>query len=256
MEHPFFYEPSLPGGQEPFHLSEDSSRHIVTVLRMRNGERLLLTDGKGRLAEVEILDADKKKTQVKFSLPSAARNTAGNSGTPEVLRPGTPGLQLRDTELILAVSLLKNTARFEWILEKATEIGVTAIIPLICRRTERVSFRQDRLQQIVISAMLQSRQAWLPELREPTPLEKFLAEHVNGRSYIAHCLPEERQNLHAHPAGQAARVLIGPEGDFTPDEIKLSLDAGFLPVTLGQTRLRTETAAVVAAALLKDAISR
>ena len=244
----------MPGGQEPFRLGEDSSRHIVTVLRMRNSERLLLTDGRGRLAEVEILDADKKKTLVKFILPGAVQAARGD--VPELYQAVSQGLQQRDRELILAVSLLKNTARFEWILEKATEIGVTAIIPLVCKRTERVSFRQDRLHQIVISAMLQSRQAWLPELREPTPLEKFIAEPFDGRSYIAHCLPEERQALRAHAPGEAARILIGPEGDFTPDEIRQALDAGFLPVILGQTRLRTETAAVVAAALLKDAISR
>src|SRR5512142_2534398 len=113
MEHPFFYEPSLPGGQEPFRLGEDSSRHIVTVLRMRNGERLLLTDGKGRLAEVEIIDADKKKTQVKCILPGAVQPV--QEDVPALYHTGNAGLQRRDKELVLAVSLLKNTARFEWI---------------------------------------------------------------------------------------------------------------------------------------------
>jgi 16S rRNA (uracil1498-N3)-methyltransferase len=251
MEHPFFFEPRLPEGGDLFPLGEESARHVITVLRMRNGDRLFLTDGRGALMEVEITAVEKKKAYVQPLDPSSANHQppTDNRQLPTVNpQPSTA------PPLVLAVSLLKNSSRFEWILEKATEIGVSAIIPLVCERTERIAFRQDRLQQIVISAMLQSQQVWLPELMEPTPFKKFAGQTFAGRSYIAHCLREERHSLYSHPAGQPARILIGPEGDFTPQEIRTALNHGFIPVTLGNTRLRTETAAIVAVAALRNSI--
>jgi 16S rRNA (uracil1498-N3)-methyltransferase len=263
MEHPFFFEPRLPEGQDPFPLGEESARHVITVLRMRHGDRLFLTDGRGALMEVEITAVEKKKAFVQAVKPASANHqptTDNRQLTNGNLQPITvnqqPSTNNRQSStappLVLAVSLLKNSSRFEWILEKATEIGVSAIIPLVCERTERIAFRQDRLQQIIISAMLQSQQVWLPDLTEPTPFRKFAGEDFAGRSYIAHCLREERHSLYSHPAGQPARVLIGPEGDFTPQEIRTALDQGFIPVTLGNTRLRTETAAIVAVAALRN----
>lgn len=236
MDYPCFFEASLPAGPEPFMLGEDTAHHVTRVLRMRVGEKFFLANGKGSRVPVELVGSDKKQSLVKAL------------ASPETVPAPIP--------LVIAVSLLKNPSRFEWLLEKCTEIGATATVPLICARTERQQFRSDRMRQVVISAMLQSQQLWLPELMEPQSLAAFLAAPFTGSSYIAHCLPGEKATPRNHPAGKPARVLIGPEGDFTPDEIRVAMDSGFLPVSLGQTRLRTETAAMVAAALLKDAICR
>ena len=146
MPLPFFYEENLPGSNQ-FLLSEESSRHIVQVLRMQKGEQLLLTNGKGQMLTVEIISAHKKKTEVKLIHK-------------ESLLPRKP-------KISIAISFIKSTSRFEWFLEKATEIGVSAIIPLICKRTEKTHFREERMKTILVSAMLQSRQVWLPELSGP-----------------------------------------------------------------------------------------
>jgi 16S rRNA (uracil1498-N3)-methyltransferase len=148
---------------------------------------------------------------------------------------------------------LKNTHRFEWFLEKATEIGVSEIIPLVCERTEKEKFRADRLQGICISAMLQSQQTWLPVLHEPVQFEDLkMWKCENGPNYIAHCTDTAKQAFpHSHiSTSPHSLICIGPEGDFTPKEIELALQHQFIPVSLGETRLRTETAGVVAAALL------
>lgn len=236
MEYPLFFEASLPAGPEPYRLGEDTARHVSTVLRMRTGEKFFLTNGQGSRVPVELVASDRKQCLVQ------------SLGSPESLPKPTP--------LVIAVSLLKNASRFEWLLEKCTEIGATTIVPLICARTERQHFRADRMRQVLISAMLQSQQLWLPEMPEPRPLPAFLSETFAGKSYIAHCLPGEKHGLRDHTKGASARMLIGPEGDFTPEEISMAISAGFQPVHLGETRLRTETAAMVAAVLLKDAICR
>ncbi len=239
MSLPFFYIPDHPRELKEFILDEDNSRHIVQVLRMKKGESLLLTDGKGQVLRVSILDDHKKKCRV--GVLSAEQ------------RPGP------FKKVSIAVSLLKNTSRFEWLLEKATEIGVTGIVPLLCERTEKTHFRQDRLQSILISAMLQSQQAWLPVISEPILFkdlmrEKSFAAAGEAKKYIAHCLDEKRLSL-----GEVVRkgggeghslILIGPEGDFSKGEIEEALLQGYVPVTLGENRLRTETAGLVAATLL------
>jgi 16S rRNA (uracil1498-N3)-methyltransferase len=234
MDRPLFYASTLPTTLETFRLGEDTARHVTTVLRMRMGDSFYLTDGKGGRMLVALEAIDRKQTLVKAL----------------VLPEYTPA----PSPLVVAVSLLKNPSRFEWLLEKCTEIGATAILPLICARTERQHFRADRMRQVLVSAMLQSQQVWLPEMVDPQPLSAFLCAPFSGRSYVAHCLPGDKAGVHAHPKAAPARILIGPEGDFTPEEIQQALDAGFRAVSLGQTRLRTETAAMVAAALLKDAI--
>jgi 16S rRNA (uracil1498-N3)-methyltransferase len=234
MEFPCFYEASLPAGPEPFRLGEDTARHVTTVLRMRIGEKFYLTNGQGARVLVSLTASDRKQSLVTaLALPETVQ---------------------APTALVVAVSLLKNPSRFEWLLEKCTEIGATAIVPLICARTERQHFRADRMRQVLVSAMLQSQQLWLPEMGEPQPISAFLSEAFSGRSYVAHCLPGEKAGLKTHPGGEPARILIGPEGDFTPDEIQQAFDKGFTAVSLGETRLRTETAAMVAAALLKNAM--
>src|SRR5205085_8891580 len=152
MALPYFYEPEIAQGTTAFTLSEDTSKHCIKVLRMEKGDQLNLTDGKGNLLTATIFSADKKATEV---------NITTSIFTPRQGR-----------KISMAISLLKNTGRFEWFLEKATEIGVSEIIPLICHRTERQHFRYDRMNNVLIAAMLQSQQAWLPELHEPRNYEE------------------------------------------------------------------------------------
>jgi 16S rRNA (uracil1498-N3)-methyltransferase len=241
MALPFFYIPSHTPDQQEIVLNEDNSRHVIQVLRMRPGEALRLTDGKGALLDGVILDDHKKKCRVSIK--------AGTTEPP------------RTNQVTIAISPVKNTARFEWFLEKATEIGVSTIIPLLCERTERQSIRTDRLRNILVSAMLQSQQAWLPTLTEPTPLPQLLSQAPTGPAYIAHLLeaPRDTSSLaglvgansgHLHPGPSSSLILIGPEGDFSPKEVETALAAKLIPVSLGHNRLRTETAGIVAATLL------
>jgi 16S rRNA (uracil1498-N3)-methyltransferase len=210
---------------------------VVQVLRMQNGEPLQLTNGKGDLFTCEIVDDNRKKCVVKQNSISNFENSK--------------------FEITIAISLLKNTTRFEWFLEKATEIGVTQIVPLICSRTEKTAFKFERLNSILISAMLQSQQCWLPVLQQPQHFDKFVNQQFEGTTkFIAHCESEEtKTQLTNKLINQLTNklILIGPEGDFTPKEIELALQNNFTPVSLGNTRLRTETAGVVAATLLANA---
>nr|MBP6688338.1 RNA methyltransferase [Lacibacter sp.] len=202
----------------------------------------------GSLLTVAITDAHKKhcfvKKQAASYKPQAARKTT------------------------IAVSLVKNASRFEWFLEKATEIGVTEIIPLLCERTERQHFRFDRMKGILVSAMLQSQQTWLPVLHEPIKFENALRQTSPSDEggvlfrptrasdgllkLIAHCEETEKNPFSNFQISQFPNsiILIGPEGDFTTTEINTAIAEGYKPVMLGETRLRTETAAVVAATLL------
>lgn len=233
MNLPFFYISNYTESQRTVTLDEDTSRHVIQVLRMKTGEQLNLTDGMGNLLTGEIINDDKKRCAV--SIKSKIKN------------------QKPKRSVTIAISLLKNTNRFEWFLEKATEIGVSEIIPLICERTEKEKFRMDRLQGICISAMLQSQQTWLPVLREPVKYENVeVWKCGNGANYIAHCIDGNKQELaHQHISTfPHSLICIGPEGDFTPAEIEQALSGNFIPVSLGNTRLRTETAGVVAATLL------
>jgi 16S rRNA (uracil1498-N3)-methyltransferase len=149
----------------------------------------------------------------------------------------------------VAISPLKNASRFEWFLEKATEIGVAEIIPLMTDRTERQHIRPDRLQNILVSALLQSQQIWLPILRPATPFAQVLEGPGFTRRMIA-WMEERSANTYPVPKAGSTLILIGPEGDFTPEEAAAALARQYIPVTLGKNRLRTETAGVVAATLL------
>jgi 16S rRNA (uracil1498-N3)-methyltransferase len=234
----FFYLSKYHPGDDEIILDEDNSRHIVQVLRMQKGELLQLTDGRGRLMTATITDDHKKKCRVRLE--------------ESVLLPA------RARRITIGMSLLKNVSRYEWFLEKAAEIGVAAVIPLLSDRTEKQHFRQDRMENILVSALLQSQQTWLPELYPPTRVEEVIRSAKQEQRLIAHCLEDgERRTLaemvlafDALPQGNEQLILIGPEGDFTKSEIDTALEHGFLPVTLGATRLRTETAGVVAAALM------
>lgn len=215
-----------------FTLSEETSKHVVQVLRMKKGEQVQLTDGKGKIITAEIIHDHKKNTEVKVLTTSY--------------------IPLRTSHITIAISIIKNNTRFEWFLEKATEIGVSAIIPLLCERTEKQSFRHDRMNNILISAMLQSQQGWLPLLSEPVKFKDVLQSSTQQNKYIAHCIVDDKKQLDNKSIDQSSIILIGPEGDFTKNEIDMAVANNFIPVTLGATRLRTETAGIVASVLLQQ----
>jgi 16S rRNA (uracil1498-N3)-methyltransferase len=235
MALPFFYKEDINLTTTDIVLDEATSKHVVQVLRMQPDEQLQLTNGRGNLFTAAIMDDNRKKCAVRIIQK------------PEIGKP--------KSEIVIAISLLKNTTRFEWFLEKATEIGVTEIIPLICERTEKNAFKFERCNSILISAMLQSQQCWLPVLQEPVKYANMpVGKYANMQKFIAHCIDEDnKQPLHQHisPLGHQL-ICIGPEGDFTKQEIEWALQNNFMPVSLGNTRLRTETAGVVAAVLLTN----
>lgn len=231
MTFPLFFIEQINPALGVFQLSEENSKHAVQVLRMQNGEQLQLTDGKGNLFTAQIIDNNKNKCCVQIIKTINDKPSANN--------------------ITIAISLIKNSSRFEWFLEKATEIGISAIIPLICERTEKQHFRLQRMQSILISAMLQSQQSWLPVLQEPVKYSTVIKQTNQQQKFIAHCQEgNEKVQLSAMQPFGNTTILIGPEGDFTKGEIEQALQNNFVPVSLGHTRLRTETAGVVAAVLL------
>ena len=234
MSLPFFFaDLGLNEGSliEP---GEETAKHIVQVLRMGAGERMILTNGRGLAAECTITSVSKRSCTLKVGVVTNSAPSAHH--------------------ITIAISLLKNSARFEWFLEKAAENGINKIIPLICARTEKQRFRKDRAEAILISAMQQSQQSWITEVSDPIDLKKYLASPHEGMKYIAHCDDQERHSLAQSIDANTTHstILIGPEGDFTVEEIALAFQNGFTPVTLGDTRLRTETAGLVAAILLRQ----
>jgi len=237
MSLPLFYSPVIPGVGEFLELEEENARHIVQVLRKRTGDEVRLTDGKGTISLCTIMASAKKSCTV--SIQSI-------TNVPPPLHKVT-----------IAISLLKNAGRFEWFLEKAAETGIHAIVPLICQRTERQVFRESRSKSILVSAMLQSQQSWLTEISAPLPFPSFMASLKQpsfDRQYIAHCEDDAKRELATmiDREQRSSLILIGPEGDFTPEEIIAAIAAGCIPVQLGETRLRTETAGITAAVLLRQ----
>lgn len=226
---PLFYFPALAPSAEVIDLDDTIRHHAVTVLRMSEGEKILLTNGKGLSATATIFSSTKKQLTVQLY---------DFINHPEVSR-----------KLILGISLLKNAARFEWMLEKVTEIGITEIYPLRCERTEKQHYKKERFEQIIISACLQSQQFYFPVLHEPIAFSEMLNHSLPNQKYIAYCMEGDKQLL-SHPSGDAA-LLVGPEGDFTAQEVNEALSQQFIPVSLGNTRLRTETAGVVGAVLMR-----
>lgn len=240
MDLPYFYIPELTPTHTSITADEATSRHMIQVLRMQEGELLCATDGRGGRYDAVIAVAHKKHAELAIH--------------GYVFQPRAPHAAT------IGVALLKNTNRFEWFLEKAVECGVQWIIPLRTDRTEKSQFRMDRMQQIVVSAMLQSKQVWLTRLEEPQTLGQALSQtcEVSSR-FIAHCMSDERKRDFASILPSTARpafLLIGPEGDFTSAEVELAVEAGCMPVSLGENRLRTETAAVSAAVLFQHLVPR
>jgi 16S rRNA (uracil1498-N3)-methyltransferase len=234
MSLPFFYIDQDFLDNDLLALSEETSKHVVQVLRMKEGAHLHLTNGKGLLLTVSITEAHKKKTLVKI----VDRHQVAAS----------------ERKISIAISLLKNPSRLEWFLEKAAELGVYQIIPLLCERTEKMQFRKDRAQQILISAMLQSKQTFLTHLHDPLKTSALFTSGIPSsfdQKWIAHCEEGNKRIISEVAAvGKNIIMLIGPEGDFTEKEISDAIRQGFKPVSLGNTRLRTETAALTAAAVL------
>lgn len=229
MDTPVFFLEKLEDGNI-FTLNEDTSRHIIQVLRMKPLEKIQLTNGAGNLVTAEITGGDKRKCMVTVI--------------------GRQAFSQKTKQISIGISLLKNAARFEWFLEKATEMGVTEIIPMLCERTEKQHFRYERMRQIIISAMMQSKQVWLPVLQSPVSFETVISSSIYHSKLIAHCEDDNKPSIKNFLPNPPLQILIGPEGDFSQNEISSALKNNFQPVALGDTRLRSETAGVVAAALL------
>jgi len=221
-----FYTPELSG--KTYTLDETESKHCVRVLRLEKGDEITLVDGRGGFFTAEIADPNPKRCAVNV--------------TKSELNFG-----LRNFQVHVAIAPTKNMDRIEWFLEKATEIGINRVAPLLCRFSERKEIKHDRLEKVMISAMKQSLKAYLPQLDELTKFNEFVRQPFDGLKFIAHCDEQHRELLKKViiPDGKYL-ILIGPEGDFSPEEIELAMAAGFVPVSLGDSRLRTETAGVVA----------
>jgi 16S rRNA (uracil1498-N3)-methyltransferase len=209
-------------------LDEEESRHLQTVLRRKEGDRLQLTDGNGAFFTGTIESAGKKEVIVRIETAQSAP-------------PRSPA------RLHIALAPTKQIERFEWFLEKAAEIGVDTLTPLLCERSERRQIRADRLEKILQSAMKQSLQAWMPRLQPLTPFESVVQNAAEPVRCIAWCGETAVPHLaDVLQPGKDVLALIGPEGDFSPEEIARALAAGFQAVNLGPSRLRTETAGVYA----------
>ncbi|MFH0761198.1 MAG: 16S rRNA (uracil(1498)-N(3))-methyltransferase [Bacteroidota bacterium] len=222
-----FYSPGLTD-QPEFTLSSEESHHAVRVLRMGLGDEIVLVNGRGGWYTSKIISPDPKACGV------------------EIIDQ-QQGLGKPKYNLHIAMAPTKQIDRFEWFLEKATEIGISEITPLICDRSERKDVKTDRLMRIVIAAMKQSLKAFHPVIHTQTSFKVFLTQTRAGALLIAHCQEGEKLWLDESIFNpESITILIGPEGDFSPDEIQLALRNNYQPVTLGESRLRTETAGLVA----------
>ena len=221
-----FYTPDITPTTIEFSFDKDESKHIIKVLRKSEGQIIHITDGVGNLYFSEIILASEKKCTVKI--------TECKSYPPT------------NFYIHLAVAPTKMNDRYEWFLEKVTEIGVNEITPIICDNSERKIIKNERFDKIILAAMKQSNQFYLPKLNDPITYKQFIAQNLDGNLFIAHC--EERDKVllkDAFKIQEKYTLLIGPEGDFSTKEIDAAINKGFKPVSLGHTRLRTETAAVV-----------
>jgi len=221
-----FYTPDLQ--DDNYRLSEEESKHCVRVLRLTEGDKLCLVDGKGLFCEAVIISAHPKACLLQV--------------VDRKLNYGK-----RDFRLTIGVSPTKNIDRYEWFLEKATEIGIDEIIPLISRYSERKEIKPERLEKVMVSAIKQSIKAYLPVLSPVQTFKETIKMIFTGQKLIAHCNNGEKVLLRDIVIkGKDVLILIGPEGDFSNDEVELAIKEGFIPVSLGDSRLRTETAALVA----------
>jgi 16S rRNA (uracil1498-N3)-methyltransferase len=221
-----FYVPNISGAEVV--LDETESKHAVRVLRLQNGNQIQIIDGLGGFYEAEITDANQKKCRL------------------SILK-STFDFGKKDFHLHIAIAPTKNNDRFEWFLEKATEIGINEITPLLSSHSERKTINQERFEKILVSAMKQSLKAYLPKLNNLTAFKELVANNTTSNKYIAYC--DDIQKTHLKDLaekGKDALILIGPEGDFSPEEVQIAVENGFKVVSLGEARLRTETAGIVA----------
>lgn len=220
-----FYTPDIQVSNE---LPEEEAQHCTRVLRLNIGDEITLTDGKGNFYQAEITAATNKRCQV------AIKETRYQ----EPLWP---------CHLHIAMAPTKNMDRNEWFAEKATEIGFDELTFLNCRFSERKVIKTERISKILVSSIKQSLKARLPKLNEMTDFHTFIQQDFEGQKFIAHCYEGEKKQLkEALTPGEDALVLIGPEGDFSEEEVQKAIEHGFVPISLGKSRLRTETAALVA----------
>ena len=240
-EERFFYVPNAAACNE---LPEEEAQHAVRVLRLKEGDELVLMDGEGTFFRAAVTMASGKHCfySIEETLPQE--------------RPWSGHLHL-------AIAPTKMMERIEWLVEKATEVGFDELSLLDCRFSERRVVKTPRLEKIVVSAMKQSRKAWKPMVNEMQDFKTFIARHNEGQRYIAHCYNEvPRVNLFSDlcakqpAAGSQILVLVGPEGDFSIDEVRMAVDAGFVSVDLGKSRLRTETAGLAAVMMMQLAQQR
>ncbi|MFZ2286853.1 MAG: RsmE family RNA methyltransferase [Bacteroidales bacterium] len=222
-----FYTSDISEGKAFF--SREESLHCLRVLRMRRGDSISFTDGLGNIYDGAI----------------AGDDPAGMTATVLSVQHDERG---RGYRLHMAISPLKNEDRFEWFIEKAVEIGIDEITPLICTRTEKRRIRRERLEGLILSAMKQSVKCWLPLLNEPITFSEFLDRQYQGKRIIA-CCDEAIERIPVTSVfnrGEEVTILIGPEGDFTAEEVKIAISSGLAAVHIGESRLRTETAGVAA----------
>lgn len=225
MEKTIFFAPDILQNAE---LPIEEAQHCVRVLRKKEGDEILITDGKGNFYDAEILQANQKHCVVNIL------NT--------IQQPKSWSFNLH-----IAFAPTKNIDRIEWFAEKATEIGIDRLSPLLCKHSERKEIKVQRIEKILVSAMKQSQKALLPQLDEMMSFTQFIKQDFVGRKFIAHCYPQQKTVLKdLYKKGEDVLILIGPEGDFSEAEVEEALKHGFEPISLGESRLRTETAALVA----------
>ncbi|MES2828340.1 MAG: 16S rRNA (uracil(1498)-N(3))-methyltransferase [Bacteroidota bacterium] len=222
-----FYTPDI--SSETYSLSEEESKHCIRVLRLKKGDLIHLIDGRGGLYKAELTGETKKHVTVSILEANLEYNK-------------------RNHYLHIAIAPTKNIDRLEWFLEKATEIGIDEITTVICARSERKTTKSDRLNKVITSALKQSLQAYHPKLNPDITFSDFLKIDTSSSKFIAHCLNDGTRSplSELDVLEKKYTILIGPEGDFSPEEIQLALKSEFKPVTLGNTRLRTETAGLAA----------
>ena len=228
-----FYDPTIESSKKNHALSEEESKHICRVLRLKIGDDVAILDGNGSLFETKIIDDNPKRCTVEI-----VNHTFQEKPT---------------SEIHIAIAPTKMMDRLEWFLEKATEIGMTEITPLLCDNSERKQIKDERLEKILVSAMKQSKGMYLPKLNPLTDFNTFIQSHPSG--LLAHCYENEKNAMKDVFVFNNCPILIGPEGDFSTKEVEFAMKSGYKTITLGENRLRTETAgiyAVVKAKLMID----
>jgi 16S rRNA (uracil1498-N3)-methyltransferase len=220
-----FYVPTLSTAHI---LPEEESQHAIKVLRLQVGAIITIVDGVGGFYTAKIINPHPKHSAFEIT------ETIAEYGK-------------RDYKLHIAIAPTKNIERLEWFIEKATEIGIDEITPILCRFSERKIIKADRLEKIIVSAAKQSIKAYFPKLNPLCTFDELMKKHLTGQKFIAHCYEEDKKLLKSEiQKSSDMMILIGPEGDFSKEEVQKAISAGFIPVSLGNSRLRTETAGVVA----------